>query len=310
VIYFLQTCVGGDVRVATVDAGLKAKLHSRQIKVLWLPDDLRLPEEPDEATKEIEALRRENARLLLRKPELALQFEDGSTHQKIALYNLELPELDPLSEIRTRHPKMPEPHTSASLSMFAPTAKQVQEYNDRIEAFYSAWERHRTAMDEWRKCVQLYFTVSLRLTNIGSAKATDIYADLILPSHVIACEGDELPPRPPSAPNPPPKFSPFPWLTGWGMPYGLNPTAFSRGTSLVDALASGERPRLIIREGMQSLTFRVPDLTHHRSMRLPDAIFRFKDHASIKSFAVNYTITSAETLDPTSGDLSFILPRE
>ena len=76
---------GVSVLVATADLGLEVKLRSRGIGVLELPDDLRLPTEPDPIELENRNLRRQIARFEARMPKLSVVFEGSAQHHALSL---------------------------------------------------------------------------------------------------------------------------------------------------------------------------------------------------------------------------------
>ena len=271
VIEFSQSGYAKDVRVATADTGLKAKLRSRHIGILWLPDSVKLPEEPDPLEKENAQLRRENARLIARIPQLKLLFADRQNIHSVALQRPSEGAVATLDQIRSRHPKRSAPKAEwhggrGAMPMFEATPAQINEYNEKLDSFYSAWARYQQELERWADQRTLHFTVELLLINEGLAKATDIDAELTLPENVVACEAEDLaePPKEPKPPRPP---SPFPDFAGSLENGGALLSHLIPRSPTLARISRGE-PELIIRR-IQEITFRAHDLKHHHSLQLP-----------------------------------------
>jgi hypothetical protein len=55
-----------------------------------------------------------------------------------------------MEEIRLRYPKMDLQNSLRTLTFqLYPSRKQVEKYNDQLDAFYSAWERSRDVMQRF-----------------------------------------------------------------------------------------------------------------------------------------------------------------
>jgi hypothetical protein len=294
--------VPGQVRVATADIGLKAKLRARNIPVLALPDTARLPDEPDQTEKALAELRREHARLLARIPQLGLRFEDGqNTHAVTFLEaDADVATVDHVRELRPfRQPKSFGPRATMIDILSEP--EDVEAYNKQLEFFYSQWEKYTDAVKAWADQVALCFRVSLYLANAGSAKATDIDVELLLPNSVLALHEDELPMRP-AEPSPPSLAS-----RPWSLPRTPMPTFVPPVQNLASILRERDQPKLFIREGKRDLVFRVPSLKHGHVCVLPRFLLKFANAQCINSFGAEYTITAAEAPDPCKGTIVFKL---
>jgi hypothetical protein len=65
------------VVICTADTGLTLKGPTRQMEILELDDSLKLPDEPDETERELEASRRELAAIRTAAPDVRVRFADG-----------------------------------------------------------------------------------------------------------------------------------------------------------------------------------------------------------------------------------------
>src|SRR5262249_12625993 len=79
---FREEHPGDKTLVLSADSGLAPKARSRKIELVAPPDDLQLPDEPDERDRELEKIRHELAEAKSAVPDLALTFGNGQTHVK------------------------------------------------------------------------------------------------------------------------------------------------------------------------------------------------------------------------------------
>lgn len=145
VLDHLQTFTGR-VSVATADIGLEVKLRARRIEPLLLPDDLRLPAEPDAVEKELQQTRQELARLKSRFPRLELSFDNGADRLELTFAAPpSAPSTPSLSETLAKYPPLakpgsPPPRTGlpgigglagalAGLQAFGLSAERIDRYN-------------------------------------------------------------------------------------------------------------------------------------------------------------------------------------
>lgn len=73
---------GTRVLILSADSGLSVKAHSRRIEIVAPPDNLEMPDEPDDVERELEKVRRELTDFKGAAPDLMLTFGDGETHAK------------------------------------------------------------------------------------------------------------------------------------------------------------------------------------------------------------------------------------
>lgn len=211
-----QSATGLTTFIASNDGGMAMKLRSRPIRVLRLPDELRLPADVDAAQKELRDAKREIARLRSRLPKLSVTFAGGETRRDICnsrSIDLGAPSL---AEIRAEYsflPVPPEPDASTSghrsgLRAFsdlgAANRQRVEEYNEALGAYYVRYEQYLADLTAWTEMLRLTATVAVTLQNDGSATATDIDVTLRFPDTIFLSSMRDRPEEP-EAPEPPAK---------------------------------------------------------------------------------------------------------
>ncbi|KFL48003.1 hypothetical protein IL54_3430 [Sphingobium sp. ba1] len=208
-------CISGmPTFIASNDGGMAMKLRSRPISVLRLPDTLRLPAEVDAEQKELRDAKREIARLKSRQPKLAVTFKDGETRRNIRnarCLDLAVPGL---AKIRAKHsylPVPPKPGETAGVQIGGLRAfynqgggsrERVEEYNEAITAYYARYDQYLADMNFWTEALRLTASVSITLSNDGSATATDIDVTLRFPKSIFLSSMRDRPEEP-EAPKPP-----------------------------------------------------------------------------------------------------------
>lgn len=201
--------------IASNDGGMAMKLRSRPIRVLRLPDELRLPADVDAEQKELRDAKREIARLKSRQPKLSVTFTGGDTRREIR--NARAIEFGAagLEEMKAKHPLLPLPEAGRSpaggeltgLRAFsnlhgAGSRSRVEQYNAELLDYYARYERYLAELEAWTEIFRLTAQVSLTLHNDGSATATDIDVTVRFPSTIFLSSVRDRP-KEPEAPEPP-----------------------------------------------------------------------------------------------------------
>ncbi len=215
--------------VATADLGLEAKLRGRRIELLLLPDELRLPGEPDPLEKELQQTRLELQRLKSRSPRLGVTFANGSHQLQVTLSAPpHVPSAPSLYQIQTDYPPLAKPGRAprrsgapieelggiaGALNKFGVSAEATDRYNDELQKFYASHGAYLEKLLIWEEQHARSLEVTLILSNNGTAPASDIDVVLTFPEDIELFEPDDLPQRP-EAPEPPPKPTPFWSLAG------------------------------------------------------------------------------------------------
>lgn len=206
---------GQNTFIASNDGGMALKLRSREIGILRLPEELRLPAEPDPEQKELREVKLELARIKSQRPKLAACFEEGKTKLELKVPRAVESGVPRLDEAIAEYPPLPlsyvgtEAADLASMRMMgqlrATSRERLQAYNDSLQTFYSKYEGYLREVDGWTERMRLTSTVSIELHNNGNATATDVDVTLRFPPSVTVMEPDDLPRQPesPEAPRKP-----------------------------------------------------------------------------------------------------------
>ena len=211
---------GVSVLVATADLGLEVKLRSRGIGVLELPDDLRLPAEPDPVELENRNLRRQIARFEARMPKLSVVFEGGAQHHALSLRDPNANSVTSLDQIRADNPYMHRPQAVARLQdgvgaafadiqrltqQFGVSAERADKYNEELEQYFNQYQHYLDRHAAWRETLSLHHLVKLVIANDGTAPASNIDLDLFFPDGTRPVDEDDIPkePKAPQAPRRP-----------------------------------------------------------------------------------------------------------
>jgi hypothetical protein len=230
IIKFREEKPGIGVILVTSDAGLtlRGKANRLGISTVKLPDNLKLPEEPDPQQKRIRELEQELRELKLKVPQLSLAFENGSQHTTFALprpVELTQDELeDKLEKIKQRYPKRGHQSTqprelpehlasmaeavaslSVSLGDLLILPEDIDNYNTRLDKFYQAYIEYLRNNAWYQDLKRRTVKLTIFVANDGSAPAEDIDVFMHFPSGFELTDEQGFPetPRPPKPPPEP-----------------------------------------------------------------------------------------------------------
>ena len=184
--------------VATDDTSLKLKLKLRNIERLNLPDDFRLPDEPDLLEVENRNLKKQ----LERVPKLDASFKNKDKYLVIVYPSFcvekMLANIDSLEQVKDKHPII-KPHNA--LRIFG----DVENYNKELEKFFIEYEKYVEDLIFRYEVLNLFYKVKFVISNTGTSPATDIDFDLTFPDEVHPVDEDHFQnlleiPKPPSPP--------------------------------------------------------------------------------------------------------------
>ena len=320
----------------TADLGLKLKARSRQIEVLTLPDELKLPEEPDPNEIRIKKLEAKVRELSAALPELRIAFDDGSDHKRFRVFKVQ--ELSPgiidpcLAQVRDHYPKL---STSTGLSaapgsgpdlvygqlaekpraFTAPfkrlAPEDISRYNDQLESFYHEYTEFLPQLWEYQATCARQVEIELRLCNAGTAPADDIDVALHFPDGFSVRDSDKRggPPIPPEPPG-----IPVPWILkhlgmgNWRMlQRHINPMAHFRMPD-IGPLGNVSGPD-IRKSGSYDVGFQVRRLKHGFSEPMAPLLLTFDSFDSAQSFQIDYRINAANMPRESEGQLHVIIDK-
>ena len=198
------------VLVSSADLGLQLKGQSQEtIRMLIMPESLRLPDEPDSEDKREKGLEERLQQISSHLPNINLAFLGGLTFEEWTLSRAIWP-IDE-NEIKEKlrilrfqnpylagHPSPPPGWTSSSASK-----KERDEYNIEMAAYYLLHERFLRSSIEVRNWQARTRSLCLILGNSGSAPAEEINICLGFPPGIEIIRDSDLKaiPSPPKAPD-------------------------------------------------------------------------------------------------------------
>ena len=188
------------------DTGPRIRARHLGIYVLQLDDKYLLSEEESQEEIELRKLRQENTELKNTFPKVELTFNDGEVIKKIEISPLfqseedyTQKELDIVYErykpfvienaINSNTPTLSNDLTknlkySNSLGINQPTVDQTEEYNRKLNLFYSEYAKMAKEKYKWDKIISNSVMLNLILSNNGTAPANDIDVILEFPNSV------------------------------------------------------------------------------------------------------------------------------
>jgi hypothetical protein len=299
------------VLVTTGDFGLELKIKSQPlISPLRLPDELRLPNEPDQEEARIRDLEAEILRLRSSVPELCLTFGTGEALTEIALERpLELREekvQEELAQLRCRFPLLDAvPATPSNvLSWALNTPEMIAQHNSDLAVYYDNVEGYLRAHHDYLNRRRLSSRLTFMLHNKGAAPADDIDIGLHFPDGflVLGKGGDESEPREPRPPlRPFERLAERMSLPTFRVPDLDLPSRTAQ--RLADHSAANARLLRIKNTKSYQVDFSVKKLKHTLSEELPPIWIRFRSFKEVRPFGISYRILAANLPKPVEGSL-------
>ena len=293
--------------VVVADIGLKNKLRYRQIDVLVLTDDLRIPVEPSLLERENEELRKKLARIESRTPKLSIAFEGGVQHQVLHARDPKSYKVKSLEQIKEEYPfksRSGKRDLSPSLSNFHAIEqgiidKRISTYNQQLREFFSDYQKYFDIFNDWKEEICMYHAVKLVIANDGTAPASNVDVELYFPEGVIPVDKDDIPERskPPVVPE---KNQGI--LASYFTDIGhLDFQEISKNQQKwLTAHLSGTTN---IELNENSVCISYPKLKHGFSEISDPLIFRFASRDVVGSFNIDYRLSANEMPDAVEGKL-------
>jgi hypothetical protein len=304
----------------TNDIGLKHKALLRNIRVIKMPAELKLPDEPDTRDRQIHELKQMVERHTVRTPDLKLEFSNFQEWAEVklsqahTLTGLEIAQK--MNAIRKAFPKQDESNLPDYVKKHAgllekPDAdlKQVNvvqaigalvsEFykgslaiaNMKTESFYNEYELYLAAESQYLTEMARTIRLGLVLSNRGTIPADDVGIHIKFPLGLQVSPRDGLPPRPapPVSPNrtsvmPPEAFPPA---------QIANETKLSFRKVLDGTIVEGNIPRL----------------KHLLSASLPLLYVKFDSEDTVGSFTISYILHASNVSSRVTGELNLKVSR-
>lgn len=310
---------GCPVHVATGDIGVKGKLKFRQINVLWLPDALKRPGEPDPLEQEIKELRTENLRLNSRIPKLSVAFRGGAAFEDIDIEDRRESLVPSLEAMRTVHPLL-RPPGKAPLSNTVPgslaavlepymrpfviSEKRVNTYNEGLNDYFGHYQKYLTDLDDYQEQRRLSTQVEIVIANNGTAPASHIWLALAVPDGVRLTLVDNFV-QEPEPPEPPPRPMLGDELLGIDLFHGvaLPDYLLARKEHLFKSVRIHGASDPVITPDGRSIRFGLPRLQQRTETPLEPLAMHFVGQQDVRSFPIQYRLSADEISEPMIGEI-------
>jgi hypothetical protein len=315
-----------DSRIILVsdDTGPRVKAHAFGIAARTLPEEYRLPRQPDPYEKELRKLKRKVQILEAAQPNLCIQYADGKVFHRFVLQrglegDRESAVRARLEEERRRWPKRSvQRHTGpVSIADVARLSRisddERERYNTEVEQYLRAFEAFLRKDWEVQVRESRALTLELFLANDGGSPAEDIDILLHFPdgfsvfdpaetNNPLAC------PSPPVEPRPPRTASEIlaealltPTFNAPRLEYPLFDTS-----DIVSGNVSGPSIR---RSNSYDVSFHIERLKQNLREALPAIGILFHSDDGAASFKVPFRINAAELPEDETGEVHVVVDR-
>lgn len=324
--------------LATEDYGLllSVKAGRQSIAAIRLPEELRLPTEPDPAQKEIRDLKRKVTELQSQRPEVSVAFAGGERKANYVLrrqIGLGAADLDRrIADAKATYPLKKDPgrprkptasgqrdhavsqalhqvleHLDAMAREMermqiesGPTPEAVEKYNGQLADYYARVEEHYRDTVEHHNRRRRTVKLAMALANTGSAPAEDVDIEFCFPEGLSVSVTLAEPPKAPQPPTEP--KGRFDISADYGGLYGLG-------------LGMDFRPELeasVLNNDFEFLDdgrvrAHVDHVKHGIPVELEPLYVTFESHSDARSFGIEYTVLVGNLPDPTTGRLDVIV---
>jgi rRNA-processing protein FCF1 len=325
--WIIAGIVGGGSESAvlvTADLGLKMKARAHGIQVVELPDDIKLPDELDDDTRQIRELQREVERLRNATPSLALSNSGGEDFLSAVIHPpLEMPPLEELlAGVRKKyapiqeHDGKPASHSSSNPvaqiqrtmqqamgPMFSIRPEDVRAYNEELPRFFEEHGEYLARKHQYGNMMRRSFRVDLLLSNNGTAPAEDVDLELHFPDGMRIVESGGLPrePQPPDPPSRPMTMAQQLSQSHDVFPASLASTFRTPDLLVPDVHRSGP---IIKKTNSYTVEYSFRSIKHHCPEVLEPLHGIFDSFDCAGSFTVDYRITAANIPDLLQGSLN------
>lgn len=178
ILYYKQENPELSIVLVTDDTGARIKARSLRIETFELPNELRLPTEPDSTVEENRKLREKLAKLAEAMPALELQFSKGENFRRFTYSTAPAESAEERAgRIATELNKEREKHLwkSLNLSFLTPRKSEIERYKSELKAYIEKYERYLNNLSDWQVCKTKLFPFEVEVTNDGTAPANDIH---------------------------------------------------------------------------------------------------------------------------------------
>jgi hypothetical protein len=315
-----------DVVLITQDSGPRLTAQALGIKVFQLPDEYKLPSEPDPMEIENRELAKALERLKNALPKLVVGFAGSEEEQVFARFVLPPPPdtmekevARKIDDLRSKLPKQHPPdqeqpknsitdlqHQWAALSYIDPIPpEEYERYNRDVDAFLSQYEKYMCETWEVQASAKRTISFEIEIRNIGTAPAEDVDVEFRFPGGFQLLAEEDLPDLP-AEPRPPRKprsrmqmiYDNIGRIPNFHLPSPTLPD-FKMTTSFK-----------IERTGSYTVSDHFERIKHGSHVVLPEMFLVFDSYDSAASFNCQYTLRLANLPDAVNGQLHFVIEKE
>lgn len=293
IIQFSQEYDLNDILLCSNDIGprLRAKMYS--IESLKLNSKYLIPNQVSEEEKKIKNLERENQILRTRIPELDVLFLNEKKYQKIKVAerdysNFEDFKTQKLKEIKMEYPyrEYDEPKGNLLTQLGPLFSSRIEEYNNKLDEFYSEYEKGLDKIFEYEKKELLSFNIQFIIKNSGNSPAEDIDLHLHFPDGFELIESSEKEDYP-SLPNPPYKPK-----SAFDFGYSTLPIAPSIYNPIITEPSLNFNSPSIKKTNSYDVDFSRKKIKHGYSEQLEELTIIFDSESSINNFKIDFELSA------------------
>lgn len=326
------------VFVVSNDFGMELKSEGRGVQLLALPDNLMLAAEPDPQEKELRELKKQNAILTNRMPELIVSLDESGNRFETTLS--EVPKLTDdeiesrVTEVKRLNPlhveapitidikdKEINPQYNIDLQKIAaavsalnglgrPSKEQWDKYNSELEGFYNEYREYLRKEQTHKELLARSVFLDLYLVNAGTKPASDVRVNLHFPDGFQLIEYGDYPeePQKPSAPREP-RANSLIQMIAMGNAFHTRPLldlpALQRNTELPNVKGFSIKPT-----NSFEVTCKIGKAMHGEPIFLRCLVAIFDSVAEARSFTIDSKIICDELIEPAISQLHVIVDRQ
>jgi len=320
--------------LVTSDLGLAlvTKAGRQGINTEKMPENFRIPEEPDPNENKVKQLEQQIRELNSRTPNLSLVYEDGEQHATIQLprpLSLEQSEIDKrINEVKSKFRKMNKEGTKDQshlpesalerVSMVAAMSlmnmipqKEIDRYNNEVEKYIPAYTKIIVSNLEFENLKRRTFKLDVALANDGTTPAEDIDIYLHFPNGFQLLEEDELPKPPkPLAPPEEPMTEMQRFSNSMNYNRMIPSSVFFNPPDVSPRLPQNVSSPSIKRVNSYEVHVHVQKIKHNLQVFLDPLFVIFDSFENAKSFTIDYRILAANIPREVTGNLHIIIQND
>jgi hypothetical protein len=314
-----------NVAVVSQDSGIRITCYSHGIAAFQLDDTAKLPVEPDEAERELKALREENSRLKSAMPRFEVRIEGGTEPPSnpgrfILQPHPEFDELkhrETLARFREAYPKkfppgvvdskdglgkLSETMNALTMQLSGTSPEKIKQYNAQLELFFSKYDSFGRRLHAFYEKASRTIAFAIAVENTGTAPADDVEVLLHVSGKFKIYRLSDAP-KEPEEPMPPPEpRSDFDDMMRGPIfdPSYLRDHLAIQPVMPVSSLEINNSDGWRIRKPLGRIK-------HGSRAVLPMLCVEFPSLSEASSFSCNYSIQPANLTQPVNGTLNFIV---